>query len=189
MDRFVTNYKPRYRNLRGMRFGKLVAIEPTDRRDSSGCVIWRCKCDCGNEANVSSHSLLKGNTKSCGCGEYDNRMLIPVIHDRVVIKDKSRADRYLSSAPRGDNALGLRGISQRPSGRYSARLSFRGKTATIGTFDTLEEAAMARRAEEKRVYDPYLIAQGKPPTSDDEFDQALKAALELDKKQRGEENA
>jgi hypothetical protein len=189
MDRFITNYNPRYRNLRGMRFGRLVAIEPTDRRDPQGCVIWHCKCDCGNETNVSSHSLLRGNTKSCGCGEYDNRVAIPKIRNKAIIKDKSRADLYLSSVPHKDNVLGLRGISQRPSGRYAARLSFSGKTTTIGTFDTLEEAARARRAEEKRVYDPYLIKQGKPPTSDDEFEQALKAALALDKKRREEENA
>lgn len=54
------------KDLTGMRFGKLVVIEPTQLR-SGTAVVWRCKCDCGNEAWVSVSSLVKGNTKSCGC--------------------------------------------------------------------------------------------------------------------------
>jgi len=53
-------------DLTGKRFGKLVAIRPTEKRDQ-GRVVWYCKCDCGNTCEVSSHSLTTGNTKSCGC--------------------------------------------------------------------------------------------------------------------------
>lgn len=59
-------------NLRGgkditnQRFGKLIAIEPTElRKDHS--VIWRCNCDCGKEVYVSIHHLQEGKVKSCGC--------------------------------------------------------------------------------------------------------------------------
>lgn len=54
------------RNIAGQRFGKLVAIEPTDKR-SGNSVVWKCKCDCGNEAQVSSNHLTGGVTRSCGC--------------------------------------------------------------------------------------------------------------------------
>ncbi len=33
-------------NIQNERFGILVAIEATDRRNF-GNVIWKCKCDCG----------------------------------------------------------------------------------------------------------------------------------------------
>jgi len=36
------------RDLIGQRFGRLVVLEKTDKRDKSGCFIWKCKCDCGN---------------------------------------------------------------------------------------------------------------------------------------------
>lgn len=56
----------RVRDLTGQRFGKLTAIEPTRERSDSS-VKWRCVCDCGNEKLVSGHSLVRGDTKSCGC--------------------------------------------------------------------------------------------------------------------------
>lgn len=41
------------RDISGERFGKIVAIEPTDKRADNGSVVWKCHCDCGNNAEVS----------------------------------------------------------------------------------------------------------------------------------------
>ena len=57
---------PRPKDLTGQRFGKLVAMKPTEER-KNGFVMWECQCDCGNVALVRSVSLLNGNTTSCGC--------------------------------------------------------------------------------------------------------------------------
>jgi hypothetical protein len=32
-----------------------------------GQIVWKCKCDCGNFCYIRSHSLVCGDTKSCGC--------------------------------------------------------------------------------------------------------------------------
>ena len=56
----------RIKDITGQKFGKLTAIEPTERR-SNGNVVWKCKCDCGNEYFVPAGELQKGNTRSCGC--------------------------------------------------------------------------------------------------------------------------
>lgn len=58
--------RPYKHNLRGQRFGKLVALEPTEQR-LHGKVMWECKCDCGNSCIVMSTRLVQGHTKSCGC--------------------------------------------------------------------------------------------------------------------------
>lgn len=60
------------KNITGLRFGKLVAIEPTEKRDYKGVVYWRCKCDCGNETIVNGSLLRCGGTKSCGCLKLEN---------------------------------------------------------------------------------------------------------------------
>lgn len=52
----------------GRRFGRLEALYPTkERYRSSGSIVWRCLCDCGEYCKVPSHSLLSGVTRSCGC--------------------------------------------------------------------------------------------------------------------------
>lgn len=50
----------------GQTFGKLKVMEQAGR-DKSKKVLWRCKCECGNETVVISGSLVTGNTTSCGC--------------------------------------------------------------------------------------------------------------------------
>lgn len=52
-------------DLTNQRFGKLTALYIIDSID--GRKVWHCKCDCGNECNIDSHSLTDGHTKSCGC--------------------------------------------------------------------------------------------------------------------------
>jgi hypothetical protein len=54
-------------NLTNERFRKLLVVEPTTGRDSSGNIIWECVCDCGNKKLVSSKLLLSESTGSCGC--------------------------------------------------------------------------------------------------------------------------
>ena len=56
------------RELAGQRFGKLLVIEPTEQRVRNA-VVWRCRCDCGNEIEVTKRRLITGNTRSCGCAK------------------------------------------------------------------------------------------------------------------------
>lgn len=58
-------------NLKGKRFGRLVAIKETKKRDSRGYVVWLCKCDCGKEKTARSSHLLNKGIKSCGCLRKD----------------------------------------------------------------------------------------------------------------------
>ncbi len=52
-------------NLIGKRFGRLVVIERAGVRKSH--VLWKCKCDCGNETITWGLNLRHSRTKSCGC--------------------------------------------------------------------------------------------------------------------------
>lgn len=53
-------------DLKGQKFGRLIALEQTDKRINKS-VVWKCKCDCGTECEVVAASLRSGRTKSCGC--------------------------------------------------------------------------------------------------------------------------
>lgn len=64
---------PKAMDLTGQRFGRLVVVEQLANRTTSQKVQWRCRCDCGKEVIVITHSLTSGNTKSCGCFNRDNQ--------------------------------------------------------------------------------------------------------------------
>lgn len=57
---------PKFIDITGHRFGRLVAIERTGT-SPGGQPIWLCQCDCGERAHVRSQSLREGVTSSCGC--------------------------------------------------------------------------------------------------------------------------
>lgn len=73
-------------DLTGQRFGRLVALYPTEKRICRR-VVWHCKCDCGKYKDVDSLNLVQGDTTSCGCvateilikrntthGDYNSRL-------------------------------------------------------------------------------------------------------------------
>lgn len=64
------------KDITGQRFGKLVAIEPTELRTKEQKVIWKCQCDCGAITTVAIDALTGGRTKSCGCTKSFGEELI-----------------------------------------------------------------------------------------------------------------
>lgn len=55
-----------FKDISGQRFGRLTAVEATDRRCGTN-VVWLCKCDCGNMTEAAGFHLQSGTTQSCGC--------------------------------------------------------------------------------------------------------------------------
>ena len=53
-------------DLTGQRFGRVVALFPTEKRVHRH-IVWHCKCDCGGYKDIDSLSLTQGYTTSCGC--------------------------------------------------------------------------------------------------------------------------
>jgi hypothetical protein len=56
----------KFEDLSGKRFGKLLVIEDTGKRASGNrCIIYRCRCDCGNYRDAISEALRRGFTTAC----------------------------------------------------------------------------------------------------------------------------
>lgn len=53
----------------GERFGRLVVIGISKKRDKSGSIYYLCKCDCEKDRvlEIVGNSLRRGSTTSCGC--------------------------------------------------------------------------------------------------------------------------
>lgn len=61
----------KYKDLTGLRIGKITVQEPTDQRIRNA-VVWKCRCDCGKEILVESRRLKPGVIYSCGCEQPPN---------------------------------------------------------------------------------------------------------------------
>lgn len=89
-----------YKNITNKRYGYLVAIEPTEKRQNT-YVVWKCKClNCGRtDVEVCLHDLEKGNTFSCGCmteshGEYLIKQLLWLNNIPFVIEKTFQTCRF-----------------------------------------------------------------------------------------------
>lgn len=88
----IRNCPPR-KNLLGQRFGKLIAIEYVNFGK------WKCICDCGNTTVTSTHYLITGHTKSCGCLIQSSKNVIDMTgYEDANLKVIERADNISNTA-------------------------------------------------------------------------------------------
>lgn len=146
-------------NLAGRRFGRLVALEPTDRR-SGNCVVWRCRCDCGNTAYASVENLKKGHVTSCGClrKEFAKSRVFPA-------GKAALANNYLQGTcittllqPVGvRNTSGVVGVKWHKSkGRWIADIQFKGKRYYLGSSLDKDAAIALRKDAEQHLHGEFL---------------------------------
>lgn len=71
----LSNKEKYIKDLTNQRFGKLIVLEPTSKRDRNRGVIWKCLCDCGNIVELPRSVLLQGQS-SCGCAKSKGELKI-----------------------------------------------------------------------------------------------------------------
>lgn len=141
-----------YKDLTGQMFGRLTVLEPTERRDSKGSVFWRCRCDCGEETEVSADSLTSGNTVSCGCRKQE---MLGSIQQSLTFVDNTCIDYLRSRKSRSDNKSGHRGV-YRIGDKYRVNIGFQNKRYYLGTYRDFEEAVNVRQEAERELHETFL---------------------------------
>lgn len=136
-------------DISGKKFHMITALYPTERRDRRGYVIWHCRCDCGNEIDVSYNNLVYCNKKSCGCQKKR--------HDQSLQKFLTHVDHTCINGIRSrklpsDNTTGYKGV-YRVRDKYLAKIVFQKKQYFLGTYDKVEDAVMARKQAEHVLFD------------------------------------
>lgn len=128
-------------DISGQRFGRLTALYHTDKRSKKGSVFWHCRCDCGNEVDVTEDGLLHGNYRSCGCLRQEIWKELP---GQLHMVDGTCVEMLEKRKHRSDNTSGFRGVYQLRNGKYRATIGFKGKRFYIGTFVDYQDAVQAR---------------------------------------------
>lgn len=139
-------------DLTGQRFGRLAVLEKTDKRNSAGSVMWRCRCDCGNETLQSANVLLSGRVVSCGCRKQETDRLRQKLDyvDGTCIQFITNTEKISER-----NSSGYRGVRS-VGNKWQARISFKKKYYSLGTYDNLEEAIRARKKAEGVLFGEFL---------------------------------
>lgn len=142
-------------DLTGRTFGDLTVLNRQDKHR----VAWLCQCSCGEKTIVTADNLQNGHTTSCGCKRIaainktrektDEEMRI----DNVLVHTLTRKTSML-------NTTGVKGVSVTRSRngaiKYRASITVKRKKISLGTYDTLEEAAQARKKGEMKYHLPYI---------------------------------
>lgn len=136
-----------FADITGQRFNRLTALWPLALRSEKGNVIWHCRCDCGNEVDVSYNELAHTHRQSCGCQkkEHDEQL-----HGFLTHVDGTSVDLLKSKKIPSHNTTGVKGVYF-IRGRYVAKIVFQNKQYHLGSYACIEDAASARKAAEERL--------------------------------------
>ena len=136
-------------DITNRRFHSLVALYFTGESDERGSAIWHCRCDCGNELDISYNSLMYSNLKSCGCRKKEHDKMI---QDYLSFVADTSIDLIRKKELSINNTTGIKGVYY-IRGKYVAKIIFQKKAYYLGSYATLEEAASARKCAEESIYD------------------------------------
>lgn len=145
-------------DLAGQRFGRLVAIKPTDNHLGNS-VIWHCQCDCGKTANVAAINLRTGSTKSCGClsSEIHRISSSAMITERSKYLVEGTDVKNLMRQPGKSNTSGFTGVSWDSSVQiWKAYITFKGHRYFLGSSVDKESVIALRKEAEKRIHGEFL---------------------------------
>jgi len=138
-------------NLVGLKFGNLLAIEKTEKRNKRGDVLYKCQCDCGKITYVTATNLKSGNTKSCGCMIAKNASL----YNRKEITGQSfgklTAIKYLRTNKRG-NRIYLCQCECGQTCEVTASHLIAGHTASCGCINSQGELKIQQILKDNNIF-------------------------------------
>ena len=95
----ISTEKIRYNDLTGKRYGRLIVIEYVGKKDND--ILWKCKCDCGEEKIATANNLNSGRTKSCGCLLAESRKKPHNLHPKFKNRRKGISHSRIYTIYRG----------------------------------------------------------------------------------------
>lgn len=131
-------------NLVGKKFHELTI--QGYRRNTGGEVYLFCQCSCGNKIWIKRANLLNGHTKSCGH--------LKLVENRQKIDGTIPG--LLRSRVSKNNTSGYKGVSKSRNDKWIASITLRGERYCLGTFSRKEDAIIARKNAEIKLYEPIL---------------------------------
>ena len=149
---------PTKENLIGRRFGKLEVIGRSDKRGSRGArtvPLWECRCECGAICYKATDTLT--NPEISMCNDCVGKYATEKARAKAEFVDGTQISRITSDKIIATNTSGARGVYwDRRSGKWRARLRFKGKIYNFGSYVNFDDAVKARKEAEQLIYGEFL---------------------------------
>lgn len=149
----------RRKDIEGMRFGHLTALERSDKfiiRDNYGKrYMWKCVCDCGAIVYRLSDKL-KDDVDSA-CEECLIKMKQSAMVERAGFVEGTQLSKITNTEPTAANTSGVRGVIwNKRTQKWCAMLVFKKKSHYLGEYYDFNDAVKARKLAEEKYFLPFL---------------------------------
>ena len=142
----------------GKRFGKLVVVKLSNRRGRRGkrtVPLWECVCDCG-KITYKATDVLSNESLSM-CSDCAKKYATEKMRDKAGFVNGTQISRIKSNKIIASNTSGARGVYlDKRTGKWRARLKFKGKTLNFGSYVKFEDAVKARELAEEEYFEKFL---------------------------------
>lgn len=112
------------------------------------------RCFCGKEFSDSLYKVTSGERTSCGCLKLKNLEKCIEVNKSFLIDGTNVLN--LNKKLNKNNTSGVKGVTQKKNGKYVTYIGFKKNKYYLGTYDTLEDATLARREAEEKIYGDFL---------------------------------
>ena len=149
----------RRRDLTGKRFGKLTAVERSDRyvetKSGGRKYLWKCVCDCGEVVYRLPEKLRDHTNSACDrCGEQSK---VAAMVQSAGYAEGTQLKKIASTKAQKTSKSGIRGVFfNNRTGKWRAVLMFQGVNHYLGEYRELADAVKARTDAEALYYGPIL---------------------------------
>ena len=149
-------------DLTGKVFGKLTVIRLSDRRGPRGertTPLWECRCECGAITYKSTDTLR--NSGLSMCAECAKKYAMSKAREGAGFIDGTQISRIIDPQVSTSNSSGFRGVYfEKRSNKWRARLKFKGKIMSFGSYTDFEDAVAARIQAVRTYFDEFLEEHG-----------------------------
>ena len=148
----------RRKNITGLRFGKLTALERTEQyvlQSNRKKFLWKCVCDCGETVYRLPEKLRENINHSCD--KCAHQLAVSAMSENAGFVEGSQLSKIASIKPGINSKSGVRGVFfNNSTQKWRAMLRFRGINHYLGEYKDLSEAVKARKLGEEKYFEPFL---------------------------------
>lgn len=140
-------------DLTGETFGKLTVIGRAGEWNGSSKTVWKVKCNvCGRVYELNTNQLK--HTNQCSCIRSKRLKDGQEIMEKFRVEGTNVAE-IVGRKVNKNSSTGINGVC-RQGNKWRAYIVFKRKQYGLGSYDTIEKAAAARKRGEEKIYGDFL---------------------------------